>query len=80
MKISRLWLWWLVNVSEELQKWIEVKVTSLLDISTQGIQVSDEGKASKGCRRRRMGQIMSARIVTKCWYWVVALAVATVIF
>ena len=33
MEISGLWR--LVNVSEEVEEWIEVKVTSLLDISAQ---------------------------------------------
>ena len=33
MKISGLWR--LVNASEEVEEWIEVKMTSLLDISTQ---------------------------------------------
>ena len=67
-----------MNGSEEVEEWIEVKMTSLLDISTQGIQISHEGNASQGSGRKMMGNIMFARIVTKCWYWVVA--VATVIF
>ena len=33
MEISGLWQ--LVNVSEEVEEWIEVEVTSLLDISAQ---------------------------------------------
>ena len=76
MKISGLWR--MVNVSEEVEKWIEVEVTSLLDISTQRIQISHEGNASQGSGRKMMGNIMFARIVTKCWYWVVV--VANVIF
>ena len=70
-----------MNGSEEVEEWIEVKMTSLLDISTQGIQISHKGNVCQRPvrrRRRRIGEIMSARIVAN--HWIVTVAVATLIF